>query len=176
MNVMRFFDYEGSGVTVAMIAAGVAVADFLVNRFSYALPPVITRWLPFIVAAVGAAIGDLVAVGTVCFAEETLYGVIAAYSLGTLISVFLRKIFRGEPLTDAFFALVAGLAEKVCVADENTVNAIITILNASSDFETAKRNIVDTMRPAAKDGADIAELAAVAEMILISAKRFNKEK
>ena len=176
MNVIEFFGSEGFGLQVAIITFVVAVADVLLKKFQDRVPPFAANRLPFLIAVIGTETANLITKGAFAFSEETVCSALLSYSVGTIISVSARKLFRGENVGDTLFSLVTGLIENVCAANDDTVLKIVGILKEISDAEVAKQSIVEEMRKDAKDGVDIAELAAVADTILKSAKRFIKEK
>jgi|GEM_PF-3610604 len=181
MNFIQFVGSEDFGLRAVIVAAIVAAAEFALKKIK-GVPDLIANYLPLFIAFFGTVLSELVYKGSIDFSETLFYAAITSYSLGTLVSVSLRKILRGEAKGDALFALVQGIAEGILQDDADAaLGKIVAILsdvteqNGEND-ERLKQNVVSVLNSVKKDGVTLDEISAVAELILLSAKQFGKEK
>lgn len=178
MNVIRFIGFEGLTIQVALIAAIVFAAETALKKFSARVPNLIANWLPLLVSLILTALVNLIS-GDCVFCENTLYEALLSYSFGTIAAVALSKIIRGEVPQDAFFMLIQGITEGIL--KENSAAEMAEIAKALKNSENTntddlKERIVLVLKKAAKDGVSQSEIAAIAELILQSAKTLKKEK
>ena len=179
MKFLQLIGLDGLGLKVAVIAIAVAITDALLKKFSKRVPRFIVNYLPLLMAAVGVIIAELIVNKSAELAEESFYEALMAYSFGTVISVAVRKILRGENVDDALLMLVQGVAENLC--GENAGEEFMEIVKILTDFNETddafiSLEIASILKKAAKDGVSDADINAAAEIILLSAKNFIKEK
>ncbi len=175
---IRFIGSGEFGLATVIIAVIVACVETVLNKIGK-LPRWLENFLPLFVAVMGTILSDVIISGRAELKEDVLYGGIMAYSLGTILSVSVRKILRGEKADDALFSLVEGIAERVCRENSETeLYKITDILESTlfSDPASAKNNVIAVLNVIKKDGVSSAEIAAVAEIILLSAQKLKKEK
>lgn len=175
---IRFIGSGEFGLTTAIIAVIVACVETVLMKFGK-LPKWIENSLPLFIAVIGTVVSDVILNGRAELTEDVFYGGLMAYSLGTILSVSVRKILRGEKADDALFSLVEGITERVC--RENSEAELLKITDilrsvATGDPVSAKTDIVAVLDGIKKDGVSSAEIAAVAEIILLSAQKLKKEK
>lgn len=181
MNFIQFIGSENFGLRTAIIAAAVAIADFALKKIK-GVPNPAANYSPLIIALLGTGVTELIADGKIGFSETVFYEAITSYSLGTVISVTVRKILRGEKPSDALFALVQGIAEGVLKdGADAAIYEIVAILSGTTEEndkndERVKQKVVSVLDTVKKDGVSLNEIARVAETILLSAKQFKKEK
>lgn len=178
MNVVRFIGFEGLTVSVAVIAAIVFAAEIALKQLNGRIPHFIANWLPLFLAAICTLLKNLIT-GEKAFSENTVYCALFSYSLGTIAAVSLKSVLRGEVPEDAFLMLVKGIAEDVL--KENSAAEMAEIADAlknaaASDTDGLRELILSVLKKAAKDGVSQREIAAIAELILQSAKQLKKEK
>ncbi len=176
MNLIRFIEPEGFGVWVAATAAVVAVTRFLLKKIN-GVPDFVANFLPPLVAAAGAILGELVSTGAVVFSEELFYTAVISYSFGSVLYVTAKKILSGEKPDDIFLTLVEGLCEDIC--DKSGKSELIKIARlietcAVADFPSVKEDVISVLLSIAKDGVTQAEITFVAETILLSAEKIRE--
>ena len=179
MNVLQYIGLEELGVKISVVSVIVAVSDFLLKKFGAKIPKFIVNYLPLIIAIIGAFIAELIASGKFRLTKEVLYGGLVAYSFGTVMSVGVRKLMRGEVPDNSLLMLVSGIAENICVQNAGAeFSEIVNILNTlgSTDRAAAKSDIAAILKKAAKADVSDAEILAAAEIILLSAQNLIKEK
>ena len=181
MNVIQYFGPFGNGleIKVAAVAAIVAIADALFKIFGGRIPKFIVNYMPIIIAMAGAAIAELIASGKFSISKEIFYSGLMAYSVGTVVSVGIRKLIRGEKTENSLLMLVQGIAENICVQNAGAEYAeIVNILKtlAQTDRSGAKSDITAQLKKVAKENVSDAEILAAAEIILLSAQNLIKEK
>ena len=181
MNFIQFIGWEDFGLRAVIVAATVAIAELVIKKIK-GIPDFIANYLPLFIAFSGTVLSELIYKGSIGFSETLFYAAITSYSLGTLVSVTLRKILRGEKPNDALFALVQGIAEGVLKDDaDGALKKIVALLSGATkqngeNDEGIKQNVVSVLSSVKKDGVTLKEISAVAELILLSAKQFKKEK
>ena len=182
MNFIQFIGTENFGLHAIVVAAAVAVTDFVLKKIK-GVPDAVANYVPLIVAVLGTAIAELIADGKIAFSETVLCTTITSYSLGTLVSVFARKILHGENVGDALLTLVKSIVEGVLKdgADAAALHEIVAILSDftkqnDKNYAQIKSKVVSVLETVKKDGVSLQEINDVAEIILLSAKQFKKEK
>ena len=181
MNFIQFIVSEDFGLRAGIVAAAVAVAEFVLKKIK-GIPDFIANYLPLFIAFSGTAVSELIYKGQLEVSETLFYAAITSYSLGTVASVFARKMLRGENMGDALFALVQGIAEGVLKdGADAAISEIVAILSGVTEQigendERVKQNVVSVLSSVKKDGVTLNEISAAAELILLSAKQFKKEK
>ncbi|MBP5467559.1 MAG: hypothetical protein J6Y43_08380 [Clostridia bacterium] len=181
MNFIQFVGSEDFGVPAVIVALAVASTEFTLKKIK-GVPDFVANWLPLFIAFFGTVLSELICKGRTDFSETLFYAAITSYSLGTVASVFARKILRGEAPSDALFALVQGIAEGVLKdGADAAISEIVAILSGVTETsgendERLKQNVVSVLSSVKKDGVTLDEISAVAELILLSAKQFGKEK
>lgn len=180
MNFIQFIGSEDFGLRAIIVAAIVAIAELVLKKIK-GVPAFIANYLPLIIAIVLTAVSEFICKGRIEFSETLFYAAITAYSLGTVVAVSVRKLLRGENPSDALFALVQGIAEGILKdGADAAISEIVAILsgaeNGSENDERVKQDVVSVLSSVKKDGVTLNEISAVAELILLSAKQFVKEK
>ena len=178
MNVINFISIHGFEFKVVISAIVVAAAEILLKKFGEKLPNSIVNYLSLFIAVAAEFVGNLIVSGSPCFTEELLYGALLAYSLGTLATVWVIKLLRGENADKELFLLVKSITENLCRENSATeISAIAKLLKdiASADENALKERIVALLKKGAKDGVSETAITSVAELILQSAKQLKKE-
>ena len=179
MNLLQYIGLEGLGVKITVVSVIVAVSDFVLKKFGAKIPKFIVNYAPLVIAVIGTVVAELISSGKFKFDKEMFYGALVAYSFGTVISVAIRKLLRGETPDNPLLMLVSGVAENICVKNAGAeYSEIVNILNnlANIDRNSAKNDITALLKKAAKEDVSDAEILAAAEIILLSAQNLIKEK
>ena len=178
MNVINFISIHGFEFKVVISAIIVAAAEILLKKFGEKLPNFIVNYLSLFIAFAAEFFGNLITYGNPCFTEELLYGALLAYSLGTLAQVWVVKLLRGENAESELFLLVKSITENICIESASELSAIVKLLKdiASADENALKERIIALLNKTAKEGVSETEIAAIAELILQSAKQLKKER
>ncbi|MBO4251953.1 MAG: hypothetical protein J5911_04775 [Clostridia bacterium] len=179
MDILQLIGLEELGVKIAVLALIVGTTDFLLKTFGAKIPKIIVNYAPLPVAVFGAVIAELITSGQFRFTTEEFYSGVMAYSLGTVLSVAVRKLLHGESTESTLLMLVSGIAENVCVKNASAeYSEIVRILDNLADVsrEDAKEGISSQLKKAAREGVSDAEILAAAEIILLSAQNLRKEK
>lgn len=156
----------------------------LLKKFGGRIPNFIVNYLPLFIAAFSTALAEFFASGKAEFSEETFYGGLMSYSLGTIVSVGIRKLLHGEKIDDALLLLVQGVAEKICIENANAeftkiVGIIKTLMMSNNNDEyslSAKNDVAAILKTVVKEGVSEMEINSAAEIILLSAQNLIKEK
>lgn len=183
MNFIQLIGSTDFELCTLAVATLCALTDFTLKKIK-SVPVPLSNFVPIVIALLGTVIAELVACGKVDFSERLFYTAITAYSFGTVTSVCIRKLLRGEHAGDALSALVQGIAENICKEGSNAayskiaalLNAALQNESASGKDETLKQSVFTVLSSVKKDGVTVNEVSAVAELILQSAKQLKKEK
>lgn len=179
MEILRLLEPNGLGVKIAVLAAIVAATDFTLKKFGAKIPRFVVNYSPLVVAVLGSVIAELITSGKLQLTKDVFYGGFAAYSVGTVISVAVRKLLRGESDDNVLLTLVTSIAKNICAngsgADCSEIVRILSDLT-EKDTEETKVRIITILKKAAKENVSDAEILATAEMILLSAQNLKKEK
>ena len=178
MNVIQLLELNDFGVTLIIVTVVVAIAELLLKRFGALLPNFAVNYLPLLISFIAGIALQYAYTGNVEVTEELICGGLMAYSLGTVIAVWIRKLFRGEISEDELFMLVKSIV--LPLVNENSageISAIVKLLRGANavDNETLKNRIADLLKKTAKIGVSEAQIAAVAEKILLSANSLKEK-
>ena len=153
-----------------------ATTEILLKKFGGKLPDFIVNYLSLFIAFIAELIGNIITEGNAGLSEELIYGGLIAYSLGTLVKVWIIKLLSGKAEKTQLFSLIKSITENLFA--ENSVaaiSAIIELLQSSDDEETLKERIIALLKKRAKEGATDNAITSVAELILQSARQLKKE-
>ena len=173
---IRFIESDEFGISVAIISVIVAATELALKKIGK-IPQTVANYLPLIIAAVCSVAKDLILSGKATFNQDLLYGALTAYSIGTVISVSISKLIRGEKADDALLALINSLAKRVCRENSQSEFAkIAEILSLANDFDSVKNQVIALLESVKKEDVKDEDITTVAETILLSAQKLKKEK
>ena len=177
MNVINLISVYGFGIKVAVSAAVVAATEILLKKFGGKLPTFIVNYLSLFIAFIAELIGNIITDGNANLSEELIYGGVIAYSLGTLLKVWIIKLVSGKMEKNQLFSLLKSITENLFAENSAAaISAIIKLLQSSDDQEALKERIIALLKKRAKEDAPDKAITSVAEVILQSAKQLKKEK
>ena len=176
MKFLNLLEANGFGVKVLVIGILVAIAELLLKKFCKNRP-FLVNYLPLVLAFIGEIITELILNGEVILSEELFYGVVMAYSIGTLFSVWIKKILRGEMNKDELLLLIKSVAKNLCAENDGAVFSQIAKLLRNSELnpQSLKEKIIALLEKSVKDGVSKAEITAATEKILLSAKSIKEK-
>lgn len=177
---MNFFDVNGFisdfGASTVIIGVIVFILDYLVDKFlTNKIPTMLKNALPFLTAILLVFLYEtLFITKKFAFTENMFYAGILAYSLSTIIKVFINKIKRGDNITlDVLALLVEGIIDGYVRDGQKSAVAhtVASILREADIIESEKRDMVkEHITNTVITGVDEVKVSYLVESIFVQSE------
>ena len=180
---MNFFDVNGFisdfGVSTVIIGLIVYLLDFVVDKFLMnKIPTTLKNALPFLSSILLVFLYEVIFITKkFAFTENVFYAGVLAYSLSTVIKVFITKIKRGDNITlDVLILLVEGIIDGYVRDGQKSAvaHAVASILREADVIESEKRRIVkEHIKNTVVDDVDELKVSYLVESIFVQTENIK---
>ena len=161
---------------ISAICAAISITLRTISEKSDKIPDFIAVYGSLAFAIVCATVWESVRLQKLLLSEETLSVGVLSYSVGTVISVAVRRIFKGERIESALVMLIEGIVSGLVTESPAAEIAELLLLCPENGEAHREENVAEILKKNAKDGVSDAEIESVVRLILISADRLIKKR